>query len=322
MTISSLREALQSPDSHFRTLKDIKCISEIRRSTLFAECEIECEDGRYMLYAPLSSLSLRRAEKFIPTKRHTAVEFVPELKILRDEICYEDALGTLRRSDILLEPLRRGLPFAEEWATAASDAEYAATLLGSVSALHKALQEADLSHNNLKVENLLIDDHNRLYPIRWYYATNLSGGDDEALESMKSALEEFSQQQIVRDVEYAAYGATTTFEGHITVGQMSEGLVAVEDSEGWGFVDSNNRFVIRPQYLWVNDFSEGRAEVETSEGMGLINKQGEYIIPPQYDIVEYNPHKGESMVCIDGKWSVFDYFGQQLCPFGDVEPVI
>ena len=101
-----------------------------------------------------------------------------------------------------------------------------------------------------------------------------------------------------------------------------EWLIAVEDNEGWGFVDSQNRYIIPPQYLWVNDFREGRTEVETAEGMGLIDKQGNYIIPPLYKIVDYNPHKGESMVFDGNGWSVFDYSGKQLCPFGEVEPVL
>jgi hypothetical protein len=56
--------------------------------------------------------------------------------------------------------------------------------------------------------------------------------------------------------------------------------------------------------------------------MGLIDKQGNYIIPAQYKIVDYNPFRGESLVYDGSGWSLFDYFGKQLCPFGEIEPIV
>lgn len=323
VTISALRKALTDKERHFATLKNIKVLSEIRRSTLFAECEAEQNGKRLMLYMPLSSLSLRHIEHFIGQRRCVASSLIPHIEILRDEMLYEDSMGNTARCDIMVETLpTAALPFDDAWATAASDAEYASTLLGSIDALQEALRSANCSHNNLQRANILIDEQDRLYPIRWHYATAVVGGDDEAIEAMRNSLREFSANNLVREGDYAPYDVSSDFEGHLFVGEMSEGLVAVEDSEGWGFVDGENRFVIKPQYLWVNDFREGRAEVETKQGMGLIDKQGRYIIPAEYDIVDYDPRKGHSLVRRGAEWALFDYFGEQICPFGSVEPEI
>ena len=323
VTISDLRRALLAPDKYFRTLKNLKPKSvEIRRSTLFAEIEAECDGKHFLLLMPLSALSLRRIEQFVPHKHYIKHAIVPQITILREEMLTIDALGKESHCDIVLELLPAALPFADALATAACDAQYAATLLGSINALQNALCDGGFSHNNLRAENILIDQNDRLYPIRWYYATSTNDGDQAALQTIKDELNKTLTNNLLCDVESAPYDTPTTLDGHISVGEMSEGLIAVEDNEGWGFVDSHNRYIIPPQYLWVNDFREGRTEVETESGMGLIDKQGNYIIPAQYKIVDYNPFRGESLVYNGSGWSLFDYFGKQLCPFGEIEPIV
>mgnify|MGYP003309644161 FL=1 len=323
VTISDLRRALLAPDKYFRTLTNLKPKSvEIRRSTLFAEIEAECDGKRFLLLMPLSALSLRRIEQFVPRKHYIKHAVVPQIAILREEMLTIDALDKETYCDIVLELLPAALPFADALATAACDAQYAATLLGSINALQNALCDGGFSHNNLRAENILIDQNDRLYPIRWYYATSSAGGDNEALQKLSQELSKMQKTAMLCDVESAPYDTPATLDGHISVGEMSEGLIAVEDEEGWGFVDSHNRYIIPPQYLWVNDFREGRTEVETESGMGLIDKQGNYIIPAQYKIVDYNPFRGESLVYDGSGWSLFDYFGKQLCPFGEIEPIV
>ena len=323
ITISDLRRALLAPDKYFKSLKGLKVKSDdIRRSTLFAEVEAECDENRFLLLMPLSPLALHRIEQFTPHKYHLRHSIVPQITILREEMLTIDSLGRERYCDIVLEMLPVALPFADALATAACDEQYASALLGSLSALQTALCESNISHNNLRADNILIDNHDRLYPIRWYYATSTNDGDSAALQAIKDELNKILTNNLLCDIDTASYDTPSTLEGHLSIGKMSEGLIAVEDAEGWGFVDSQNRYIISPQYLWVNDFREGRTEVETTEGMGLIDKQGNYIIPPLYKIVDYNPHKGESMVFDGNGWSVFDYSGKQLCPFGEVEPVL
>ena len=323
VTISDLRRALLAPDKYFKSLKNLKPKSvEIRRSTLFAEIEAECDGKHFLLLMPLLALSLRRIEQFVTHKHYIKHSVVPQTTILREEMLTINSLGKESYCDIVLELLPAALPFTDALATAACDVQYAATLLGSLNTLQKALCNGGFSHNNLRAENILIDQNDRLYPIRWYYATSSEGGDEGALQSMSQELIKMQENNMLCDVEPTPYDTPSMLDGHISVGQMSEGLIAVEDNEGWGFVDSHNHSIIPPQYFWVNDFREGRTEVETADGMGLIDKLGNYIIPAQYKIVDYNPVKGESLVYDGSGWSLFDYFGKQLCPFGEIEPVL
>ena len=118
----------------------------------------------------------------------------------------------------------------------------------------------------------------------------------------------------LREPDFDGYNVAQPLDGHLSVRLMREGLAAVEDATGWGFVDSDNRIVVEPKYEWVSDFREGRAEVQTAEGMGLIDKHGEYIILPRYKIVEYDAVSGCSQVLGQEGWMVFDYEGVQLQP--------
>jgi hypothetical protein len=323
VTISNLRRALLAPDRHFRRLKNLTLKSDdIRRSTIFAEVEAECEGKRFLLLMPLTSFALSRIEQFITHKHYLHHSIVPRIEILRDEMLTISPLGGESYCDIVIEALPQALPFKDALATAHCDAQYATTLLGSLNTLRSTLHNGGFSHNNLRVENMFIDHNDRLYPIRWYYATSETGGDDEALNKIEEELQKSASSNLLCDVEPAPYDTPLLLDGHITTGQMSEGLIRVEDEGGWGFVDCHNRYVIEPQYIWANDFREGRAEVETTEGMGLIDKQGNHIIPPRYKVVDYNPHRGESLVNDGSGWALFDYFGRQLCPFGEIEPIV
>ena len=119
--------------------------------------------------------------------------------------------------------------------------------------------------------------------------------------------------------EYSA--PCTAFRNHLWVGHMFEQMICVEDAEGYGYVDTQNRYLIAPQYRWANDFHEGRAEVQTADGrMGLIDKTGRYVLEPHYEIVEYDDRTGRLLARFDGRWAAFDYEGRQLTEFGAVEP--
>ena len=52
----------------------------------------------------------------------------------------------------------------------------------------------------------------------------------------------------------------------------------------WGFIDRTGRFVVKPQYSWVDPFSDGLARVSVSGEVGstgFIDKMGAFVIPPR-----------------------------------------
>ena len=311
-TIASFRTALLEPEKHFSCLAKMRRRDEnILRSTYFAETRVECDGRKMLIYMPLSAVSLRRVERFIPLKRHLTNSIVPQLTILREEMQYTDALGRNVASDILCEPLPEGLPFADALASIASEEE-AAELVAALDELQTRLLQADVSHNNIREESLYLSDDNHLSLVRWYYATAGAGGDEEAIDALRKRVISKCENITLREPETDNYHATTPLTGHLSVRFMREGLAAVEHDTGWGFVDSDNRMVVEPKYEWVSDFCEGRAEVQTEQGMGLIDRRGEYVIPPQYKIIEYDPVSGCSQALSDYGWLVFNYVGEEL----------
>jgi len=321
-TISDLRTALMSPASCFTR---IACLAwhgaEIVRSTCFAETIIECRDARYLLCMPLHSDALRRAERFIVRKRYFNFPIVPRTEILRNEMYCGSSTLKPDCCDILLEPLPDG-EFLDEAIRETADADEAAGLLGALDTLQARLAEANVSLFNLRPENIVRDAAGELHPVRWYYAADGAGCDDRAFDDIRAKITALFPQTPTAGAGGAA-PLPDRFDGHLETHSLFEGLAAVYDSEGWGFVDKSNRIVIKPRFAWVNDFREGRAEVKTRRGrMGLIDKRGRYVIKPYYKIVEYDPVSGNSQVRRGHQWGVFDYTGRLIKKFSAAAPKI
>lgn len=309
ITVSSLRIALNSPAIHFRRLKNIRWDEEhITLSTYFATTRVRLGSVRYLLCLPLREESMRRAERFITLHKHLECTAVPRLEIFRDEMSYLSSAEQELKSDILLEPLPNALPLTDAIATLCS--EEAGRLLEGINKLEQQLLKADVSHNNIREEHLLINRFGTIFPIRWYYATASAGGDAEAFAAIRQRIAASNTTRCNTD---SSIYSRSELDKYLFVSTMHEGLIAVESHKGWGYVDYNCHEVIKPQYLWANDFCEGRAEVQTKRGMGLIDKQGNYIIDPIYEAVEFDVEKGVVRVCQQKRWALFDYSGNQLC---------
>lgn len=310
-TISSFREALANPQRGFRRMARLHWRDgRICRSTYFAEAEVECGAERYMIFMPLASSSLKRVERIIPLHRHLITSYVPRMEILRGEMCVVDSVGREAKCDILREIIPAGEPFADALA-AVADEHDAELLLKAVDELQGALLCADMSHNAVREENIIINERGEARLVRWYYATERAGNDREAFDRLRDKILTHCNV-VLRDSGVALYNVETTFENHLYVRPMHEGLAAVEEPTGWGFVDSANRFVIEPAFRWVGDFSEGRAEVETAEGMGVINRDGDYIVPAVYDSVEYDSRSGKTRAWQGAECFLFDYEGHAV----------
>ena len=322
VSISALRYALMRADRNFRRLSRITWDnSPIVRSTHFAESKVRIDGQPMILFMPLTPEALHRVERFLPLKRDITSAIVPHLSLLRQEMRYTTPTGSEELCDILLEPLHEGVGFDIALRTAQTDAEYATDVLLAIEDLQAALKAADISLNNLREENLIYGEDGILRPIRWYYATDGAGNDDASFDCLHSKVEQLANRMLLCDIEPSAYRVTlpdlSGYKNHLA---MAEGLIAVENEDGWGFMDCERNIVIPPQYLWVSKFCEGRAEVESREGMGLIDKTGRYIIPPQYAIVDYDTQSGNSSVYNGKEWAIFDYMGELISPFGETEP--
>ncbi len=317
-TISDLRRALGSPAAHFRRLGKAVCEGGIVRTTCFAEARIRLEGRSFTLFMPLTGDAMTRVERFAPLRRHLVSPAVPQMEIMCDEMAYEDRLARHAACDILIEALPQGRPLADAMASIANGKD-STDLTAAVDALERELRRADVSHNNLREENILIDDDGALYPVRWIYATAGAGGDTRALDAIRTKIAALGYAA-ADETSFAPYG--TAVAGTYGVGMLSEGLAPVETEQGWGFVDDKGRMVIEARFMWANGFREGRAEVQTLTGMGLIDKRGHYVIEPVFDIVDYDPATGNSQVRRGGEWALFDYSGRQIAPFAETKPAL
>ena len=312
VTISSLRSALCAPKQCFRRMSHLRwCGQSIVRSTYFAECEVECDGARYRLFMPLSSSSLRRVERFIPLHRELVTVSVPRLEILRGEMMTADSLGREHCCDILREPLPEGESLSDAVAAIADEAD-AERLVEALNELQGALLCVDVSHNAVREDNVVIDRKGRAHLIRWYYATAGAGGDAEAFDLLRDKIASRANNMLLGEPMSTSYNVESCLTGHLYVRPMHEGLAAVEDESGWGFVDSENRVVIAARYVWVGNFSEGRVEIETESGMGVIDRRGEIVVEPIYDSVEYDCRSGCTRAWRGEQKAIFDYEGQPI----------
>ncbi|WP_290541284.1 WG repeat-containing protein [Alistipes sp.] len=299
-TLQLFTRALLTPDLSFGTLAEARAatgadrLPRLMRTTRFVEAEIAWNDRQWLLSMPLSPAALASVERTASQLGRLNTDRLAEYRILRDELRCTDPEGRQHRFDLVLQLLPAGKPFAEALHT-----QPAERLLAALDDLETALRELNFSHNNLRAENLRWSGGG-FVPLRYHDAHFGPSGDGAAFEVLREQVRRTADPMCVGDTE-AVYAPHRRPTGHRWTSHVFEGLVCVEDDEGFGFVDTENNPVIRAQYIWAGDFREGRAEIEPPTGMGLIDRQGHYVIPPQYEIVDYVPAESIVRVRKDGR---------------------
>ncbi|MFR8224127.1 MAG: WG repeat-containing protein [Alistipes shahii] len=315
-TLQLFTRALLTPDLSFKTLADARAatgadgLPRLMRTTRFAEAEITWRGRQWLLSMPLSPAALASVERTASQLGRLNTDHLAGIPHPAGRTAVDgpgeaaNAVSTWRSNTF---PRANRSPKR-------STTEPAERLLAALDTLETALRELNFSHNNLRAGNLRWSG-GRLVPLRYHDAHFGPSGDGAAFESLREQVRRTADPMCVGDTE-AVYTPHRRLTGHRWTSHVFEGLVCVEDDEGFGFVDTENNPVIRPQYTWAGDFREGRAEVETPSGMGLIDRQGRYVIPPEYEIVDYAPAESVVRVRKDGRWAEFDYLGRRLTEFG------
>lgn len=80
---------------------------------------------------------------------------------------------------------------------------------------------------------------------------------------------------------------------------FSEGLAAVRDGQGWGFIDKDGKELMETRFQAVDSFSEGLAAVQVEDLWGFIDREGRMVIEPQYESA--NPFSEGIAVVVRGK---------------------
>lgn len=90
----------------------------------------------------------------------------------------------------------------------------------------------------------------------------------------------------------------------------SNGLAAVETSDGWGYINRAGEIVIAAQYEGAATFSDsGYAAVKRNGSWGYIKKDGTLLVNPQFDEAYAFGDEGLALVMIGGKYGYINRAG-------------
>ena len=290
--LSWLNSALTAPEDHFKTLwreividSSVDAAIDIRYN--FAEVTIRTADrGKAILYIPLKPIELTANKAFETPPSSQLCPYI----VLKHEMIRFDGI-----SDVIIQFIPEGAPL--------STTPIASNLaLQMIDNLERECHRVGFSHNMLTAENIILGTDNRLYPIRYHFAT-MDGATDD-FNSLR--LLYIDGNQLLCDVE--SQYTTNSYERfdsqNGTVRFCKEGL--------YGFCDNLGKEIIPARYKWAGNFFENRAIVETDNGCGVIDSSGNEIIPPYLDNIYFDTFNTIFYYYEDGILCGFDYNGTPL----------
>ena len=292
--LSWLYSALAAPEDHFKSLWRDIIIEDSANMAIdiyydFAEVILHTADrGKAILYIPLKPMELTPC-KSLETPRSS--QLCPYI-VLKQEMIRFDGI-----SDIIIQFIPEG--------TTLSNSPIASNLaLLMIDSLERECRRVGFSHNRLTAENIILGTDNRLYPIRYHYAT-LDGATDD-FNSLRLPFVEGSQ--LLCDVE--SQYTTNDYERF----DSHNGTVRFCENGLYGFRDNSGNIIIPARYKWAGNLFENRAIVETDNGCGVIDSLGNDIIPPYLDNIYYDTYNTIFYYYEDGVLCGFDYNGTPLKP--------
>ncbi len=305
-TTSQFLCSLKYPQIRLRTLQNIICDPE----TFLCDKHITMMEGSlngvaHLFYAPITSngLTMVREAVACAMKREYC-----DIRILEDEITYSG----LRSGScaLLMECIPEGVRLSEAIYTFSRS-----KLQRGFKAFKARLRELDISHNNLSLNNIIIDCDNDWYSICNYGLQRGFGGDKESF----MAIERSINNNAIPDTPSAKtlelqrlYSITTDGEGN-TIYPIVEARRRFKSKNGIGFKDKADNVIIADDYLWASDFRCNRAVVQLKNSkMGIIDRNGRYVIEPKYSSIDYNPTDGISIVHDGELQTKFNYLGEQI----------
>lgn len=128
---------------------------------------------------------------------------------------------------------------------------------------------------------------------------------------MQKPFNNFYYEKVILYVSVALAGLLSACSGS-SDSKYSYKLIPVKSSEQWGFVSTEGKYVINPQFESAYFFSDGLALVQSSEGkFGYVGSDGKYIINANYkeatnfsDGLAFVVSEGGYPTCIDKKGEI------------------
>ena len=315
-TINTFRTALQFSDRYISLPKGITPhLQSLTRSKHFVECEAVVGYTPVMIYAPISGEAMRLAlvaNQAVAAARGDILHFGIHHNALRVDIpqslCCSIIVEELPEG---YKPLRELLYFSQR-----------TTLISALEVLRSKMIKYDISHNNLHIDNIVVDEAGAWHLRRLYYATRGAGGDEAAFDALRIAIADNAMSDAVSAM--LANEELSSYDAHANK-LCSEPLIEnrrrFSDKRGYGFMDEKGSVVIEPRYSWAEHFAEGRAMVrDRAQRAGMIDRNGREIIPLIYDNVIFSAECGTVWVERDELWVEFDYNGKRIGEWRDMPP--
>lgn len=113
------------------------------------------------------------------------------------------------------------------------------------------------------------------------------------------------------------FGGTLAEENYLKIGSFSEGMAAVQNSEGlWGYIDGSGEIVIPCEWEDAGEFKDGIASVRKDWKYGCINTSGQLVIDCEWK--GYSPISfSEGLAPVknnDDLWGFIDTTGTVIIP--------
>jgi hypothetical protein len=175
----------------------------------------------------------------------------------------------------------------------------------------------DFGTNEIKVG--YIDGSGKIaIPLNTNWWPSMRGAHQYFLEGLEPTHMRGKVGRITGDWGYIDTQGKFVVEPQFSYAQpFSEGLAAVRDASGrYGCIDHTGKYVITPQFDEAFAFSEGFAGVGVSNLFGYIDKRGAFIIKPQYrSAAAHGFAEGLVWVEVDGKWGCVNEKGETVIGF-------
>ena len=287
------------PDVHLCTLRNIEAnTATICRSRHFAECRATIDGRNAIIYAPISPEATTLMHSAIPLLRNTASRLCSELTLHASEL--RRANGTT--CSVFVEWVAWGQPLSEAIYTSSQS-----TLLAELKALCEMLNKNNISINNLKAENIIVDNLGRWHLTHQYYTTSSPAHDANAIEGLRQLIE----RNALSDLDTHCLGEARA--EYAVWEPMHEHRRKIYENGLVGFVDESGNKVIECKYLSATHFVEHRSVVTLpNHRVGVVDIDGNEIIATEYDAIKYDVESGESWALLGDKAALFDYLGKQL----------
>lgn len=312
-SITDIRRSLSDCQSSFSRLTAMRPVEGCRpqRTSRFAEFGVAWREGRWLLCTPLTADAVGSVERMASQLKRVRSEFLTDYEVYRSELEFADSAGGRHACDVVMQRMPDGASLQD--VAAVSSRERLCGRLRQMQREFARMGFAH--NNLKPCNIILADDERPVAVRYHFASFGDDAGKADAaafdeLERYVMSLPESDEESPLPSAGESAPDRGVMLPGGCErVGTEHEQMVVIRREGMYGYADARGTIVVAPQFDCAGDFREGRAEVEYAGRMGLVDKSGKYVIAPEWEYLEYRDDCGISLVLSDGMWSAIDYEG-------------